>query len=257
MGTQAWFNEMKFDIPKQLPARDTTLQRACLAGTFEHDRSACPTGSIIGHAIVHSEVLPVPLEGPVYFVSYGNVKFPDAVLVLSGYGVKLELHSNTFIDGKTGVTSATLHTLPEVPFESVEVDIPQGPYSEFGTNLPHESRDFCGHKLVMPTFFKASNGLEIHQDTPVEVTGCSSKLAILKHAVHHRALTLTVYVPTAGKLTVTGAGITRVARTVGAQEDITVTLHSRKPGAYTTHVKITLAPAKGTRQTRTLTSHIR
>jgi hypothetical protein len=256
MGSQAWFNEAKFDIPHELPARNSTLQQACLAATFEHDRPACPKGSIIGHAIVHTEILPVPLEGPVYFVSYGNVKFPDAVLVLSGYGVTIEMHGNTFIDNKTGVTSATFHTIPEVPFESIEVDVPQGPFSEFGSNLPHQSYDFCGQKLEMPTLFKASNGLEIHQDTPVDVTGCSSKLAILKHAVHHRALTLTVYVPTAGKLTVTGAGITRAARTVGAQEDITVTLHSTKPGAYTTHVKITLAPTIGTHQTTTVTSHI-
>jgi hypothetical protein len=173
IGSQSWFNEAKFDIPKQLPARLTTLQKACLAATFETNRAACPAASMIGHAIVHTPILPVPLEGPVYFVSYGGAKFPDAVLLLKGYGITIELHGETFIDNKTGVTSATFRSLPDVPFESIEVSVPTGPYSEFGVNLPTKDKySFCGQKLTMPTLFKASNGLEIHQDTPVTVTGC-------------------------------------------------------------------------------------
>jgi hypothetical protein len=172
MGSQSWFNEAKFEIPKQLPARLTTIQQACLAATFEHNRAACPPHSIIGHGIVHTPVLPVPLEGPVYFVSHGGAKFPDAVVVLDGYGVHIELVGETFINGKTGVTSATFRNTPDVPFESFDVTLPAGRYSEFGANLPHEGRNFCGQKLVMPTFFKASNGVEIHQRTPVGVTGC-------------------------------------------------------------------------------------
>ena len=120
---------------------------------------------MIGHAIVHTQVLPVPLEGPVYFVSYGGAKFPDAVLVLDGYGVTIELHGETFI--KNGVTSATFRNTPDVPFEIDRSDAsPTGPFSEFGANLPAKANcSFCGQKLVMPTLFKAQNGLEINQNT--------------------------------------------------------------------------------------------
>ena len=170
LGTQSWFNEARFVIPKQLPSRLTTLQKACLAHVFETERANCPAASIIGHAIVHTPVLPVPLEGGVYFVSYGGAAFPDAVLVLNGYGVHIELHGNTLIE--KGVTSATFRNTPDVPFESIEVTVPTGRYSEFGANLPHEGYDFCGQKLVAPTLFKAQNGLEIHENTPVTVTGC-------------------------------------------------------------------------------------
>ena len=45
MGAQSWFNEAKFDLPKQLPARLTTIQKACLAATFESNRPACPAAS--------------------------------------------------------------------------------------------------------------------------------------------------------------------------------------------------------------------
>jgi hypothetical protein len=185
MGSDAWFNEAQFDIPRQLPARLSTLQQSCLAATFETNRAACPKASVIGHAVVHTPVLPVPLEGSVYFVSYGSAKFPDAVLDLHGDNVHVELHGETFIS-KTSVTSATFRNTPDVPFESIEVTVPMGTYSEFGANLPaKDNYDFCGQKLKMPTFFKAQNGLEIHQETPVTVSGCpkakKAKTAAKKH----------------------------------------------------------------------------
>jgi len=176
VGTQSWMREMRFEIPKQLPARLTTIQKACLASTFEHDRPACPPASIIGHVLVHTPILPVPLEGDLYFVSYGGAAFPDAVAVIKGYGVTIESHGKTFIDGKTGVTSATFEAVPDVPFESIEVEVPSGPFSEFGANLPHGSLNFCGQKLTMPILFKAQNGLQIHKNVPVGVTGCPKGL---------------------------------------------------------------------------------
>jgi uncharacterized repeat protein (TIGR01451 family) len=181
-GSESWFNEAQFDIPKQLPARLSTLQQSCLAKTYETNRAACPKASIIGHAIVHTPVLPDPLEGPVYFVSYGATKFPDAVLDLTGDNVHIELHGETFIS-KTSVTSATFRNTPDVPFESIEVTVPTGPYSEFGANLPpKDNYNFCGQKLKMPTYFKAQNGLEIHQQTPVTITGCHKT----KPKKHHK-----------------------------------------------------------------------
>ena len=185
MGSQSWFNEAKFDLPKQLPARLTTIQKACLASVFEANPSACPAASRIGHAVVHTQVLPVPLEGPVYFVSHGGAKFPDAVLVLKGYGVSVNLVGETFIS-KTGLTSATFRDAPDVPFESIEVTIPSGPFSEFGANLPAKAKgSFCGQKLIMPTFFKAQNGLQIKQTTKLAVTGCP-KAKKKHHARRHK-----------------------------------------------------------------------
>ena len=170
MGKQSWFKEAKFTLPKQLPARLTTIQKACDSVVFEVNRAACPAASKIGTAVVRTPVLPVPLAGSVYFVSYGGAKFPEAVLVLDGYGVHIELHGETLI--KAGVTSATFRNTPDVPFESIEVNLPTGPFSEFGANLPHSKFNFCGQKLVMPTLFKAQNGLAIHKNTPIAVKGC-------------------------------------------------------------------------------------
>jgi hypothetical protein len=178
LGSQSWFREAKFDLPKQLPARLSTLQKACLESVFEANPAACPPASLIGHAVVHTQLLPVALVGPVYFVSYGGAKFPDAVVVLQGDGVSVKLTGETFINHKTGITSATFPSTPDVPFESIEVLLPQGPFSEFGVNIPPHARyTFCGRKLLMPTFFKAQNGLVIRQNTPVAVTGCGKAKA--------------------------------------------------------------------------------
>ena len=44
MGTQSWFKEAKFDIPKQLPARLTTIQKACLASDVRSEPRGLPAG---------------------------------------------------------------------------------------------------------------------------------------------------------------------------------------------------------------------
>jgi hypothetical protein len=210
MGKDAWFAKVKLDIPKQLPARLTTLQKACTEKQFETNPAGCPTASDIGHAIVHTEELPVPLEGPVYFVSHGGAKFPEVVMVLQGDNVTVDLHGETFIS-KTGVTSATFNAVPDAPFESVEVNIPTGPYSEFAANgnVCAETKTVIvkkkvtvkthGHSrnvtrkvvesepesLVMPTALVAQNGTEIHQNTPISVTGCPKAKAAKESKQKH------------------------------------------------------------------------
>jgi hypothetical protein len=250
MGKQSWFREAKFDLPKQLPARLTTIQQACLAATFEHERSHCPAHSVIGRAVVRTPVLPVPLEGNVYFVSYGGAAFPDVVLVLDGDNVHIELHGNTFIDGKTGVTTATFKNTPDVPFESIEVTLPAGPFSEFGTNLPANANyDFCGQKLMMPTSFKAQNGLEIRQNTRVSVTGCPTTVSVRAHTVKGKTLTVTVYAPAAGKFTATGKGLSKATKAAKGIELLTVTLHAKRTRKFTTRLKLTFKPTNGRTQT--------
>jgi len=171
MGAQSWFRKVKIDLPKQLPARLTTLQKGCLANVFEANPAACSSASLIGHAVVHTPVLPVPLAGPVYFVSHGGAKFPDAVMVLQGYGITIKLRGETLIS--KGITSATFASTPDVPFENIEVTVPSGPFSEFTAILPAKAKgSLCGQHLVMPTLMEAQNGIAIHQNTPISVTGC-------------------------------------------------------------------------------------
>ena len=83
-GSQANIKSVKVDLPKQLPSRLTTLQKACPAKTFEANPAMCPAASIVGHGTAITPLIPVPLAGPAYFVSYGGAKFPELVVVAPG-----------------------------------------------------------------------------------------------------------------------------------------------------------------------------
>jgi hypothetical protein len=168
--------KVKVSLPKQLPSRLPTLQQACTAHQFNSNPAGCPAGSIVGHATAITPVLPVPVTGPAYFVSYGGAKFPELVIVLQGYGVTVYLHGETFISEKTGITSSTFRAVPDVPITSFTLTLPQGPYSALAANT-----NLCNlKKLEMPTAFTGHNNLTIHQNTPITITNCPKHKTLKK-----------------------------------------------------------------------------
>jgi hypothetical protein len=169
---------VKVNLPKQLPSRLITLQKACPAAIFNTNPASCPPASIVGHARVITPLLPVPLTGPAYFVSHGGEAFPSLTMVLQGYGVTIDLIGQTFI--KKGITSSTFRNTPDAPLTLFELTLPQGKYSALGAN-----GNLCQTKLVMPTAFTAQNGITKHQTTKIAVTGCpKTKKPSNKHRKH-------------------------------------------------------------------------
>jgi hypothetical protein len=181
--SQANIASVKVDLPKQLPSRLTTLQKACTNAQFEANPAGCPAASLVGHATAVTPVLPVALTGPAYFVSHGGEAFPSLIVVLQGDGVTVDLVGTTFIS-KAGITSSTFKQVPDVPIASFELTLPEGKYSALATNLPAKAKgSFCGQKLTMPTAFTGQNGAVIHESTPVSVTSCP-KAKKVKHSKH-------------------------------------------------------------------------
>jgi hypothetical protein len=209
-GSEANIAYVKVSLPKQLPSRLTTLQKACLAATFNANPAMCPSASIIGIARASTPLLPVELQGPVYFVSHGGEEFPSLIVVLQGDGVRVDLTGATFIS-KAGVTSSTFKTVPDVPVSSFELYLPEGRYSALGANSNLCSltssvavkrkvtqrihgrtvhRTITTHvkkptSLSMPTEFVGQNGAVLNQSTKIEVTGCTKSAARTARA--HRA----------------------------------------------------------------------
>ncbi len=169
--------KVKVELPKALPSRLETLRKACLASVFEANPAACPAASIIGHAKATTPELPVPLEGPAYFVSHGGEAWPTLIIVLQGDNVTVHLVGTTLIS-KQGVTSSTFKTVPDAPVGSFELTLPAGRYSAL-TGLGN----LCKQKLTMPTEIIGQNGSEIHTNTPIVTTGCPKQK---KNAKHHR-----------------------------------------------------------------------
>ncbi len=180
-GTDADIASVKVELPKQLPSRLTTLQKACTATQFEANPAGCPAASKIGYATVHTTLIPVPLQGPAIFVSHGGEAFPSLTLVLQGYGITIDLVGTT--DIKKGVTSTTFKTVPDQPFSSFELTLPEGSYSALTT-----TGNLCTAKnLTMPTEFIAQNGAELKQTTKIAVTGCPKAKKTTHRRKHHKA----------------------------------------------------------------------
>ncbi len=260
VGTDANIKQVKVELPKQLPSRLTTLQKACTAAQFNANPGGCPAASIIGHAKAITPLIPVPLEGPAYFVSNGGEAFPNLIIVLQGYGVTIDLVGDTYIS-KAGITSSTFKTVPDAPVGSFELTLPEGPYSALAAN-----GNLCSQTLTMPTEFLAQDGgVPIKQNTPITVTGCAPAITVLSHKVKNGVATIKVKVPAAGALTAAAKGLSKAAKTAKSATTLTVKLHltksetaflrAHKHRKLKATIKLTFTPkAKGAKKLATSTS---
>jgi hypothetical protein len=168
---QANIRVVKFSLPKLLPSRLTTLQKACTAAVFDANPASCPVASNVGTATATTPVLAHALTGPAYLVSHGGAAFPDLVVILQGEGITLRLTGLT--DIKKGVTSSTFNTVPDAPISSFELKLPTGPHSALAATLPAKAKgSLCGTSLLAPTVITAQNGAQIKQTTKIAVSGC-------------------------------------------------------------------------------------
>ncbi|HTA96135.1 MAG TPA: hypothetical protein VK730_00655 [Solirubrobacteraceae bacterium] len=200
LGTQSNIKTVKVELPKLLPSRLETLQKACTEKQFNTNPAGCPKAAVIGHATATTPILPEPLTGPMIFVSHGGEAFPSIVLVLQGYGFTIDIVGSTYINPQ-GVISSTFKSIPDEPVGSFQLTMPEGKYSALAANanlckLTHlihvkkkVTRRIKGHKrrvaieiekrvpakLLMPTIFIAQNGTKIKQNTQIAVTGCKRR----------------------------------------------------------------------------------
>jgi hypothetical protein len=209
---EANIHKVNLQLPLILPARLTTLQKACTEGQFNANPAGCPAASVIGTATAITPVLNVPLTGPAYLVSHGGAAFPDVEFVLQGQGVTIVLDGKT--DIKKGITYSNFETVPDAPISSFETTLPEGPHSALTVNgnLCSQTRTITvrkritrrvhGHKkritnmvkktvaqpLLMPTTIVGQNGAQISQNTKIAVTECpraKAKKKLKKKAHRH------------------------------------------------------------------------
>jgi hypothetical protein len=158
--------KFRVELPRRLPARLTTLQKACTEAVFSANPAQCPSASLVGVARVRTPLLSSELSGPVYFVSNGGAKFPELEIVLEGEGLRVDVASETFIS-KAGITSATFSAVPDVPVGTFELAFPEGSHSALTA-----VGGLCAKALKIPTTITSQNGTVIHRATPIAVTGC-------------------------------------------------------------------------------------
>jgi hypothetical protein len=165
-GAQANIHSVKVTLPKQLPARLSTVQQACPAATFEANPASCGEGALIGTGTASTPIFAAPLTGPAYLVSHGGESFPDVVVVLQAQGVTVDLVGNVFI-AKSGATSATFANVPDAPITAFDLSLPEGPHSGLSA-----VGSLCAEPLSMPTTITGQNGAQLTQATKISVSGC-------------------------------------------------------------------------------------
>lgn len=208
---EANIHKVALTLPKALPARLTTLQKACTEAQFAANPAGCPVASNIGSATAVTPVLGVPLTGPAYLVSHGGAAFPDVEFVLQGEGVQIVLDGKT--DIKKGITFSRFETVPDAPISSFETVLPEGPHSA----LASPSGSLCGQNLVMPTTITGQNGAVKNQNTIIGVTGCGKpKVKIAKIKLKGNTLLVTFITTQHGVVTITGSGLKATKKAFGA-----------------------------------------
>ncbi len=200
---QANMKSVLVSLPKQLPSRLSTLQKACLEKVFAANPYSCPEGSLVGSARANTPTLPGKLQGPAYLVSHGGAEFPDLDLVLEANGVRVIVTGKTNI--KNGITTSNFATNPDVPVSSVTVLLPTGPHSALAAY-----GNLCGTPLYEPTTITGQNGKVVKQNTRINVKGCEVKV-VGKKVIGNVAY-LSIKTSAAGRISGSGSNLTTVAR---------------------------------------------
>jgi hypothetical protein len=196
-------------LPKQLPSRLTTLNKACPEKTFATNPYSCDAGAFVGTGRANTPTLPGKLQGPAILVSHGGEAFPDLDLVMEANGVRVIVVGNTKIT--KGITTTDFKTTPDVPVSSVTVLLPTGPHSALAAN-----GNLCTSSLVMPTTITAQNGKTFKQSTKIAVKNCPVQI-VGKKVVGNTAY-LTIRTFEAGRISGSGPNLSTVARHLGSAQ---------------------------------------
>jgi hypothetical protein len=201
-------------LPKQLPSRLTTLQKACPEATFAANPYSCPGGSFVGGVRANTPVLSAKLKGPAILVSHGGQAFPDLDLLLEGDGVRVILVGNTNIKG--GITTTNFAATPDVPVTSITVNLPIGGHSALTAD-----GNVCANKLLMPTTIVGQNGTSFKQSTTIKITNCPVR--VVGQKVVGNTAYITVQTFSAGRISGKGSNLATVFRGLGrAQKTATL-----------------------------------
>ncbi len=165
-GSGAAIRSAIVQLPAALRPRLSAIQGACLSTGGPLQPSACPASSQIGAATVKTPALASPLTGKLYLVAHGGRALPSLVVLLSADGVAAEL-TGAFAVARTGSVSAAFRSLPDIPIDTLEIDLPPGPHSLLGAIL-----DPCANALKLPYRLTAQNGKQIDATAQIAVSGC-------------------------------------------------------------------------------------
>jgi hypothetical protein len=129
--------------------------------------SACPKGSIYGHARAITPLLDKPLEGPVYLgTGYGH-ELPDLLADLNG---QIHVVLNGTVDSIHGGIRNRFEVVPDAPVSKFVLQMQGG-----RKGLLENSEDLCAKTNRAVVKFTAQNGKTAESSPPLIAQGCKGK----------------------------------------------------------------------------------
>ena len=149
---------------------------------------------------------------------YGTINLD---LILEGDGVEVVLVGHTQI--KSGITTTTFESLPDVPISNVTLSLPLGSNSALSANGA-----LCRATLLAPTTIISQSAVKLAAATKIGVKGCA--LQLISHKRRGKHMILEIWAPEAGWVSVRARGVHGVgARVKKARElKLSVPLSTRK-----------------------------
>jgi hypothetical protein len=258
LGGEANNKKVSVALPLSLALDPDNANGLCEPADAAADK--CPARSIVGRAHAISPILNQPLDGPVYFVR-GERKdpksgrtirtLPKLYVPLTGeHGIKVDLHASSEVKDERLVT--TFDNIPDAPVTEFTMDITGGKHGI----LVVSNTNVCKANQQADALMDAQNGTEL-QSVVSMTTPC--RLALVKSSHTASTLNVTVGGLGAGKVTVSGKGLSKKSRSLGesmvATVGVPMTSKTRTALARGRDVKVTVAVkflAKGSKKAKTV-----
>jgi hypothetical protein len=190
----------------------------------------CPRSSVVGTATARTPILDQPLSGPVYFVK--NIRkdpksgreirtLPKLVIPLVGEnGVRITLTGTSNVEDDHLVT--TFDNIPDAPVSSFQLNIVGGKHGI----LVVSGADICAATQVANQAVEGQNARQQNVDVPIKTPSCPVKVITKK--VGKTTVVVKVGGLGAGKVTISGQGISKTSKTIVSSTVATITAKRTK-----------------------------
>ncbi|HMJ35015.1 MAG TPA: hypothetical protein VK501_13970 [Baekduia sp.] len=258
LGGQSNLKKVSVKLPLSLALDPDNAQALCEFADGQKAEPTCPKGSIVGTATARTPILDEPLTGPVYFVK--NVRFdkktgaairtlPTLAIPLKGSGVSLIIRASSSVVKNQLVT--TFDNIPDAPVSGFQLNIDGGKHGILAVS----NADICKASQVANREIDGQNNKQADGSIYMGTSACT--LRVLSSSLTKTALTVRVGGLGAGKVSVSGAGITKTTRKVTKSTVASITAKLTKAGRRhrPTKVKVTFTPA-GSKKSKAMTASL-
>lgn len=221
----------------------------------------CPDASQVGTATATTPALHEPVRGPVYFVKGTRVgangqvipTLPKLYLKLSGEGVNVDLRADSDVDDESRLVT-TFRGIPDVPIDDFALTIDGG-----ASGILKATDDVCGAAKDTSVAFTGHNGAVTRKSIRITAPICRTR--VLSASSTRTSVRARVVGIGAGRLTLSGRGITKATRTIKRADAATITARLtaasraklRRGASLKVKLAARFAPASGRAKTVTRT----